>query len=484
MGEYVVMNCYSAEDTLADILSVVGTDRGLMERIQITGADPILPSKFLIGTAGAGVIGAAGLAASELWRLRTGLIQDVSLNVRAAAIGMRASLYFRKNSDSSTEPMRANMQAGLSTKEWWSPVSGFYQGKDGAWIQLHCNFPHHAAGVLKILECANERAAVAAAVSTWDIAELEAVCSDAAMAVAMVRSNEEWAKHPQSIAVDGLPLIEIERIGNSPAEPFEDGERPLSGIRALDLTRVIAGPMCGRTLAEHGADVMRVSAAHLPSIETLVMDTGTGKLSTHIDLRNDAGRETLRTLTRDADIFVQGYRPGGLSAAGFSPEDVATIRPGVIYVTINAYGREGPWSKKRGYDSLVQCCTGLVHEETGDCDIPRHLPAQVLDYVTGYLAASGIMTALARRAEDGGSYHVQLSLCQTAHWLKRLGRISEDVSGISDPSLADVIDLTMQSDSPFGRLRHVAPIVGLSETPPYWARSVVPLGSHEAVWPD
>ena len=142
----------------------------------------------------------------------------------------------------------------------------------------------------------------------------------------MVRSNEEWAKHPQSIAVDGLPLIEIERIGDSPAEPFEDGERPLSGIRALDLTRVIAGPMCGRTLAERGADVMRVSAAHLPSIETLVMDTGTGKLSTHIDLRNDAGRETLRTLTRDADIFVQGYRPGGLSAAGFSPEDAAAIR--------------------------------------------------------------------------------------------------------------------------------------------------------------
>jgi crotonobetainyl-CoA:carnitine CoA-transferase CaiB-like acyl-CoA transferase len=313
-------------------------------------------------------------------------------------------------------------------------VSGFYQGKDGAWIQLHCNFPLHAAGVLKILEGANERTAVAAAVSTWDIAELEAVCSDAGMAVGMVRSNEEWAKHPQSTAVDGLPLIEIERIGDSPAESFEDGERPLSGIRALDLTRVIAGPMCGRTLAEHGTNVMRVSAAHLPSIETLVMDTGAGKLSTCIDLRNNAGRKTLRTLTRDADIFVEGLRPGGLSAAGFSPEDVAAIRPGAIYVTINAYGREGPWRKKRGYDSLVQSCTGLVHEETGDREFPRHLPAQVLDYVTGYLAAFGAMTALARRAEDGGSYHVRLSLCQTARWLKRLGRLSEDVNCVPDPS--------------------------------------------------
>ncbi len=475
---------FNADDALADILSNVGMDHGLMERVEITGADPVLPSKFLIGTAGAGVIGATGLAASELWQLRTGRVQDVSVDVRAAGIGMRASAYFRTADGSSKDPLLDDIQSGSSTKEWWSPLSGFYKGGDGRWIQLHCNFPHHAAGVLEVLGCADERAAVAEVISTWKIPELEATCSEAGMVVAMVRSNEEWAEHPQSHAVDALPLIEIERIGDSPPEPFEEGERPLSGVRVLDLTRVIAGPMCGRTLAEHGADVMRVGGAHLPSFGLLVMDTGTGKLSTHIDLRNDTGRETLRGLARDADIFVQGYRPGGLNDQGFSPEEVAEIRPGVIYVSVCAYGREGPWSGKRGFDSLVQCCTGLVDEETGGREKPTHLPAQILDYVTGYLAAFGAMTALARRAEQGGSYLVRLSLCQTAHWVKRLGRLSQDVSSITDPSLEDVMDLTMESDSPFGRIRHLAPIVGLSETPPYWARPAVPLGTHEAVWPD
>jgi crotonobetainyl-CoA:carnitine CoA-transferase CaiB-like acyl-CoA transferase len=280
--------------------------------------------------------------------------------------------------------------------------------------------------------------------------------------VAMMRSNEEWAKHPQAHAVDSLPLIEIERIGDSPPEPFKEGDRPLSGVCALDLTRVIAGPMCGRTLAEHGADVMRVGGQHLPFIDSLVIDTGNGKLSTHLGLRNENERKTLRGLTRDADIFPQGYRPGSISGRGFSPEEIAAIRPGIAYVSVCACGRAGPWSEKRGYDSLVQCCTGMVDEHTGDEETPQKLPAQMLDYITGYLAAFGAMTALARRAEHGGSNLVRLSLCQTAHWIKQLGRLSQDIGGITIPILESVNDLTMQSETPFGRIHHIAPIVGLS----------------------
>jgi hypothetical protein len=189
----------------------------------------------------------------------------------------------------------------------------------------------------------------------------------------MMRSNEEWAKHPQAHAVDSLPLIEIERIGDSPPEPFKEGDRPLSGVCALDLTRVIAGPMCGRTLAEHGADVMRVGGQHLPFIDSLVIDTGNGKLSTHLGLRNENERKTLRGLTRDADIFPQGYRPGSISGRGFSPEEIAAIRPGIAYVSVCACGRAGPWSEKRGYDSLVQCCTGMVDEHTGDEETPQKI---------------------------------------------------------------------------------------------------------------
>ena len=301
----------------------------------------------------------------------------------------------------------------------------------------------------------------------------------------MVRTPEEWADHPQSTAVDGLPLFEIVKIGDSDPEPLPAGDRPMAGLKVVDVTRVIAGPMCGRTLAEHGADVMRVSGPGLAFSEALVIDTGYGKVAAEIDLTSDNGKQSMRDLVKSSDVFSQGYRPGTIAGRGFSPEDLHDIRPGIVCVSLCAFSHAGPWRAKRGFDSIVQCCSGIVHEHSEGLDgAPIHLPAQCLDYVTGYLGAFGAMEALRRRATEGGSWLVRVSLVQTAHWLKRLGRFgaSEDARGLPDPGLQDVLDLTMETESPFGRITHLAPAVTLSETPSYWASPPVPLATHPPAW--
>jgi len=253
-------------------------------------------------------------------------------------------------------------------------------------------------------------------------------------------------------------------------------------VRVLDLTRVIAGPVCGRTLAEHGADVLAISAPHVPHMEGHVMDNGRGKLSARLDLRGREDVGTLRGLIRDADVFVQSYRAGALGARGFSPPELAQLRPGIVYATLNAYGHAGPWHERRGFDSLVQCVSGIAHEGgvTAGIDGPKHLPAQALDHATGYLLAFGIAVALARRAREGGSWLVRVSLARTGRWFDALGRA--EGPGVADPSVEDVKDLLEGTDTPFGRLSHVAPAAKLSETPGRWERPAVPLGTHAAVW--
>ena len=250
----------------------------------------------------------------------------------------------------------------------------------------------------------------------------------------------------------------------------------------LDLTRVIAGPVCGRTLAAHGAEVMLVTAGHLPSIPLLVMDTGRGKLSAALDLRRAEEVECLRRLIREADVFCQGYRPGALDGRGLSPEEVAALRPGIVYVTLSAYGQAGPWRGRRGFDSLVQSVSGIAHEGgvAAGLDGPRPLPAQALDHATGYLAAFGAMVALLRRAREGGSYLVRLSLARTGRWIDALGRVDGALARDLRPE--DVADLMEPSDTPFGLMQAVAPAEHLAETPARWARPAVPLGTHEATW--
>jgi crotonobetainyl-CoA:carnitine CoA-transferase CaiB-like acyl-CoA transferase len=366
---------------------------------------------------------------------------------------------------------------------------GVYPAKDGRWSYLHCNFPNHRAAALKVLGVPEDREAVRKAVAGWDALALEEAIIAARGAGGMVRTMEEWAKHPQAAAVASLPLMEIVKIGDSPVEKLPDGDRPLSGIRVLDLTRVLAGPTCARTLAEHGADVLKITAAHLPNIGYQEYDTGHGKLSAHLDLRQSRDLDRLRQLVSEGDVFSQGYRPGTLGDRGLSPDALAKLRPGLVYVSLCAFGHAGPWASRRGFDTVVQTVSGITHRQgtlfPGAEPGPQFYPVSAIDYLTGYLMAFGAIVALTRRAREGGSWLVRISLAQTGRWLVNRGQVPEaQLKDVPKEFTAEELQRwSTTSDTPAGRLHHLAPVVRLSETAPRWARPSVPLGHHEPVWP-
>jgi crotonobetainyl-CoA:carnitine CoA-transferase CaiB-like acyl-CoA transferase len=391
--------------------------------------------------------------------------------MRHAVAEFRSERYFRVN--------------GASSDEIWDKIAGSYCCGDGRWVRLHSNFPHHRDGLLKLLQCEYARASVGLALQKWKAEDVEEAAANAGLVVAAMRTFDEWDRHPQGQALKLLPLLSIEKIGAAPPQALPPAvlQRPLDGVRVLDLTRIIAGPVCGRTLAVHGAEVLLVTAPQLPAIGPLVIDTGRGKRSCQLDLRQAEDRVALSDLLRDTDIFVQGYRPGGLDGLGFRPSAAAKKRPGIIYVSLSAYGHAGPWAARRGFDSLVQMASGFNHAEAlaAHSQQPKPLPMQVLDHAAGYLMAAGAMSALARRVTEGGSWHVRVSLAQTGQWLRQLGRIDNGLA-TADSGFEHVQDLLEHSDSGFGRLTSVSHAAQLSATPPYWARPSVPLGTDPASW--
>jgi crotonobetainyl-CoA:carnitine CoA-transferase CaiB-like acyl-CoA transferase len=465
-----------AAAALRTILPLAGWDDDRAHDVQFSDAtDPILPTPFRIGQTSAAALAAVGLAASELWVLRTGRRQQIAVDTRQATASLRSTHYMKMSG------------APVSTER--NTVMGTYPAKNGRWSYLHCNFPNHRAAALSVLGVPEDREAVREAVTRWDALELEEAIIAAKGAGGMVRTMDEWAKHPQAAAVASLPLLEILKIGGSPAEPLPDGDRPLSGVRVLDLTRVLAGPTCARTLAEHGADVLKITAAHLPNLGYQEFDTGHGKLSAHLDLREPKDVATLRELVREGDVFSQGYRPGTLGDRGYSPEALARLRPGIVYVSLSAFGHVGPWASRRGFDTVVQTVSGITARQgqlfPGAAPGPQFYPVSAIDYLTGYLMAFGAMVALARRAREGGSWLVRISLAQTGRWLVGRGEVPEaELTSVpKEFSAAELERWTISTDTPAGRLEHLGPVVRLSETPPRWARPAVPLGYHAPVWP-
>jgi hypothetical protein len=366
----------------------------------------------------------------------------------------------------------------------WDPTAGVYRTGDARFVRLHTNFAHHRAAVCKALNCEPEREKIQAALMQWEGAAFETAAYAAGGAVSLMRSFDEWSALPQAKALAELPVVSIEKIGEAAPRPWPKGDRPLAGLRVLDLSRVIAGPVAGRTLAAHGADVMLISGSSLPTIPWLVIDTGRGKLSTSIELKSEAGRETLRGLLKDADIFAQGYRPRAIASLGFAPEEAARLSPGIVYVTLSAYGHEGPWADRRGFDSLVQTSTGFNHAEgvAAGVDGPKELPAQMLDHATGYLMAFGAMMGKLRQAREGGSWHVRVSLAQTGRWLWNFGRLADGLKA-PDFSRETVLPFLEETPSGFGTLNGVSHSARLSRTPAFWARPAMPLGSHPPEWP-
>lgn len=465
----------SPTEILSGIWTSAGGDAAALARVRLTGEEPQIPSSFRVAIAGQTTIAAAGLAAAEIWRLRSGEAQDVSVELRHAVAECRSERYLRVD-DKPPPPA-------------WDAIAGVYRTGDNRFVRCHTNFPHHRDAVCKVLGCEPEREKVQAALMQWKGEDFETAAYAAGGVVALMRSYDEWSALPQARALAELPLVSIEKIGEAPPKPWPQrlpkGDRPLSGLRVLDLSRVIAGPVAGRTLAAHGADVLLVSGPALPAIPWLTIDTGRGKLTTFIELKSEAGRARLRELLKDADIFSQGYRPRSLAALGFPPEDAAKINPGIVYVTLSAYGHAGPWAGRRGFDSLVQTTIGFNHAEgqAAGIDGPKELPAQMLDHATGYLMAFGAMMAKARQAREGGSWHVRVSLAQTGRWLWNLGRLE---NGLNTPDITgEAVHAAFIESMPsgFGTLKAVRHSALLSKTPAQWSRPAMPLGSHPAEWP-
>lgn len=458
------------QDVLQELWRSVDMPAESLSHVVLTGADPVLPSSFAVGTAAQTSMAAAALAAAELWHLRGGARQQVGVDMLHAAQECRS--YFKING------------VALDPRD---PLTGMYRCGDGGWVRIHANFAHHRDGALALLGCPQgdgaTRAAVESALSRWKALDFEQVAADAGLPVAAMRSFDEWDHHLQGQALAAQPLLTIERIGEADARPlpkYGEDARPLSDIRVLDLTRIIAGPVCGRALAAYGADVMLVNSPQLPNIDNII-ETSRGKLSVLADLDTADGRIALGNLLRSAHVFVQGYRPGGLAALGFGPQDAARIRPGIVYVSLSAYGPKGPWAGRRGFDSLVQMATGFNHAEAQAAgqDAPKPLPMQILDHASGYLMAFGAQAALARQATEGGSWHVQVSLAQTAHWLRSLGRVE---GGLACP-MPGFEGLLETEPSGFGELVSLRHAAHFSSTPARWTRPSSPPGTHPPVWP-
>ncbi|SDY32575.1 CoA-transferase family III [Modestobacter sp. DSM 44400] len=370
----------------------------LPHHVRTTG-DPagLLPSTQPALPAMVAAVGASTLAAAVLDAARCGsAVPPVDLDVEHVAMAARSERYARRG--------------GTAATDLFAPLSRFWATGDG-WLRLHANYAWHQERALQVLGCADDPDAVAAAVRTWRGADLEDALADAGGLGAAVRTRAEWLAHPQSRAVAARPLARA-CPGTGAARPLGPG-RAAEGVRVLDLTRVIAGPVATRTLAAWGAQVLRLDSPRLPELPAHAVDTLPGKASATLDL---ADTVRLERLLAAADVVVQGYRPGALARFGLDAGSLAVRHPHLIVATLSAWGPTGPWAGRRGFDSLVQCATGIADAE-GSAGAPGVLPAQVLDHATGYLAAAAILLALAGSVRGEPARSVELSLASTAHWL-------------------------------------------------------------------
>ncbi len=366
----------------------------------------------------------------------------------------------------------------------WDAVAGDYETSDG-WIRLHTNAPHHRAAAMRVLGCEEDRDAVARAVATWNGAELEAAVVDAGGCAAEMRTIEAWNEHPQGRAVGAEPLLDIQQfvVGQEPRDaPLigSDPARPLDGVRVLDLTRVLAGPVATRFLAGLGADVLRIDPPDWDE-PAVVPEVTLGKRCARIDASTDAGREQIAELIRGADVIVHGYRSDALDRLALGAEARRALQPALVDVSLDAYGWTGPWRARRGFDSLVQMSCGIAAAgmEAKQTDRPFPLPAQALDHTAGYLLATAALRGLHARRDESIGTTTRVSLARTARLLTELERT--DFEGPAVTLADDDYDPTTEH-TPWGDARRLRPPVTIGGTPIHWDRAATALGSDAPTW--
>ncbi|WP_228920908.1 CoA transferase [Streptomyces sp. DH20] len=449
---------------LASFWSGLGGDPALLSRVSAVERPGVLPSRLPVREFAGACVGVCALAAAELAARRTGDGEVPAVRVDDGAV---ATAFV------SERHLRTDGRAAES----FAPLSRFWRTADG-WVRTHANYPHHRARLLTALGVPEDPDAVAAVLARRSAREVEETVTAAGGLAVALRTPEEWAAHGQAAAVARLPLVERVRLDAAPAREFTaaggDPLLPAAGLRVLDLTRVVAGPVATRTLALLGADVLRLDPPGLPELPDQHTDTGFGKRSALVDLVS--GREVFEELLARADVVVTGYRPGSLDRFGLSAEALAGRRPGVVVAQLSAWGATGPWAARRGFDSLVQVATGIAHIE-GEHGRPGALPAQALDHGTGYLLAAGVLRALSDQADAGGGRLVRVALARTAAEV-RAGADGSAAHGGEVPATPWLAE----RNSPLGRLRYALPPVAFEAGPRDWARPPGAWGADAARW--
>ncbi|MGW6905484.1 CoA transferase [Streptomyces sp. NPDC054940] len=451
--------------------SAVGGDPALLPRVSTVVREGALQARLPVRELARACVGACALAAAELGARRAGLAEVPEVRLDDGAI---ATAFV------SERHLLVDGRAPVT----FAPLSRFWRTADG-WVRTHANYPHHRSRLLAALGVTGDDPdAVASALAERSSHEVEeSVYAAGGLAVAL-RQPKEWAAHEQAAAVAGRPLVESERLDNPRARvlPPLDGTPllPAAGVRVLDLTRVIAGPVATRTLALLGADVLRLDPPQLPELTDQHSDTGFGKRSATLDLAAD--RCTFEELLATADVVVTGYRPGALDRFGLSAQELAERRPGLIVAQLSAWGAYGPWRERRGFDSLVQVATGIAAIEgatsDGPAERPGALPAQALDHGTGYLLAAAVLRALTEQREQGYGRCVRLALARTAWWLTNGSRPGPEGDATYDSPDAWLAE----RDSALGRLRYALSPVSFTGGPADWARPPGVWGAETPGW--
>jgi len=463
--------------------------------ITFAGSDPLFPSAVRLASVFALSAMAAAVGAAAIWRMRAGQGQDLFIDLRKAAHGIDPELTFGPTINGWPYPNPiGNMH----------PFGVFpFQTKDGRWVYPSAVYPAQQFAYTSFFNCGANHRSIAAAIAKWNADELEEAANAEGHTLCIARTTEEWTRHPQGQYLAQEPVIAVRKIAESEPEPFGPATRPLSDIRVLSATHAIAGPVVGRTLAEQGAQVLQINRPDEFEHPWVYDDANVGFRSAFLDLRRPESNAKGHALAKQADVFVENYRGRKLACFGFSPEQLAELRPGIIVVSIRCYGWGGPWAERGGFDMLGTAASGLAMLEgvNGKPSMPP--TALINDYVTGYLGAAGATAALIRRAKEGGSYHVTVSLTRNAMWYQSLGLVSPEERSFAENPFRHLGSLTPNElfalqeglkqrlldpdvlirETPLGQVRRLAPAVTYSATPASWNDPILtPMGASTPTW--
>lgn len=471
---------FSAKDSLGFLWSELGLPAKALSKIDLSGEGLGLPSSFKIGHLAQASIGLTALLAALLHSMRTGgEVPRVNVPLQHAAIEFKSERLYSIDGKPAPSP--------------WGPIGGLHESADG-FVRVHDSFPNHRDGVKDLVGLDQDawRDQIATAISKWKSADLETVAFDNKLVVSALRSYGEWDVLPQAKAISDSPIL-IRKVADGPLKRLSGFDKPvdkcLRGLRVVEMSRVIAAPLAGKTLAAHGADVLWITSPQLPDLPTMDRDFGRGKRTAHVDINDVDQRRDLIARLREADVFIQGFRPGSLASKGLSVQDISyNSINGIVVANMSAYGPDGPWSNRRGFDSLVQTCSGMNVSEArhfGAGEPARPTPCQALDHAGGYFLAAGIMAALYKQATEGGSYQVDVSLAGVMKYLRSLGQYPgrEGFQCSDYQSPADVPDEFMETrKSGFGRLRAVRHSASIEGVAVGWDIMPNPLGSDDLQW--